>query len=90
VGGLGLQPFFYMRIDIFRKLKEVEQYDLVFNRGDFVTYFLRGDQRFALYSLFAFFVEVEYAVSRNEIVTIIAFEDGKLLDRYWIATDLLK
>ncbi|SDX31933.1 hypothetical protein SAMN05216556_12452 [Aequorivita viscosa] len=43
---------------------------------------------FTLYSLFKFFVEVEYNRTKNKIINLIAFEEGKLLERYWILTDL--
>lgn len=52
--------------------------------------YLKGDSRFALYSLFNFFVEIEYQVATNTITNLIPFEDGVLLDRYWIITDLAK
>ncbi len=72
----------------FKKLTQHEQYDLVFTRGNFVDYYLKGETRFALYSIFKFFVEVEYNVPKNKIINLITFEDGKLLERYWILTDL--
>lgn len=72
----------------FKDLAQNEQYDLVFTQGDFINYYLKGETRYALYSLFNFFVEIEYNVRKNKILNIIAFEDGKLLDRYWVLTDL--
>lgn len=72
----------------FKDLAQNEQYDLVFSQGDFINYYLKGETRYALYSLFNFFVEIEYNVRKNKILDIIAFEDGKLLDRYWVLTDL--
>jgi len=71
----------------FKNLPQQEQYDLVFTQGDFINYYLKGEIRYVLYGLFKFFVEVEYNVSKNKISNIIAFEEGKLLDRYWILTE---
>ena len=75
-------------INTFKKLTQQEQYDLVFTKGDFVNYYLRIETRYILYSLFNFFVEVEFNITQNKILNLIAFEDGKLLERYWILTDL--
>ncbi len=36
----------------FNRLTIHEQYDLVFTKGEFVNYFLKGKTRFALYSIF--------------------------------------
>lgn len=72
----------------FKNLSPHEQYDLVFTQGDFINYYLKGETRYALYSLFNFFMEIEYNIRKNKILDINAFEDGKLLDRYWVLTDL--
>ncbi len=72
----------------FNELKTHDKYDLVFTQGDFINYYLKGETRYALYSLFNFFVEIEYNVRKNKILDIIAFEDGKLVDKYWVLTDL--
>lgn len=74
----------------FNSLTQHEQYDLVFTKGDFVDYYIKKETRFSLYALYTFFVEVEYDVPRNKVVNLIAFNEGKLLDRYWIVTDLKK
>jgi hypothetical protein len=74
----------------FKNLAQHEQYDLVFTQGDFINYYLKGETRYALYSLFNCFVEIEYQVANNTITNLISFEDGVLLDRYWIITDLTK
>lgn len=63
-------------------------YDLEFTKGDFVNYYLRGETRYILYSLFNFFVEVEFNITQNKIMNLIVFAEGRVLDRYWILTDL--
>jgi hypothetical protein len=75
-------------INDFNKLTQHQKYDLVFTKGDFVNYYLKGETRYALYAIFNFFVEIEYNRSKNKILNITTFEEGKLLDRYWILTDL--
>lgn len=72
----------------FKNLLQHEQYDLVFTKGDFINYYLKGEIRYALYSLYTFFVEIEYNVSLNRILNLETFEEGLLLDKYWINTDL--
>jgi len=57
---------------------------LVFIKGNFIDYYVKEENRYSLYSLFNFFVEVEYSVPKNNIVNLVAFEKRKLLDRYWI------
>ncbi len=72
----------------FSKLKAHDKYDLVFTKGDFIIYYLKDDIRYVLYSLFKFYVEIEYNLLNNQISNLVAFDDGILLDRYWILTDL--
>ena len=71
-----------MTISEFRSLSDYDKYDLTFNKGVFIEYFIKGHQRYALYSLYKFYVEVEYDVTANKIKKLISFEDGKLLSKY--------
>lgn len=66
----------------FKLLPEQEQYRILFNNGDFITYRLESKARFALYALARFFVEVEYNPKSNRIVNIVSFMSGKKLDKY--------
>ncbi len=77
-----------MDLQEYNRLSQHNQYDLVFIKGGFINYYIKGEARYALYSLFNFFVEVEYNASKNKILNLIVFDDGKLLDRYLILTDL--
>ncbi|WP_037316077.1 hypothetical protein [Salegentibacter sp. Hel_I_6] len=52
----------------FKSLPEQEQYPKLFNEGEFTTYRLEPNARFALYDLEKFFVEVEYEPKSNKIV----------------------
>lgn len=71
-----------MTINEFNKLENHIKFDLTFNQGTFIEYFINGNQRFALYSIFKFYVEVEYNSLENKIVNIISFDDGELLEKY--------
>ena len=71
-----------MTINEFNLLENHIKFDLTFNQGTFIEYFINGNQRFALYSIFKFYVEVEYNSIENKIVNIISFDDGELLEKY--------
>jgi len=71
-----------MTIKEFDKLSEHERYDITFTQGNFIEYWIEGNQRFALYAVFMFYVEVEYNATENKIKNMISFDDGKLLDKY--------
>ena len=66
----------------FRILSDQEQYRLVFNEGTFIDSKIYGNQRFALYALDMFFVEVEYDNERNKIINQTAFVTGEILNKY--------
>ncbi|WP_397301846.1 hypothetical protein [Nonlabens ulvanivorans] len=67
----------------FKMLDVDEQYDVVLNKsGIFVDNFINGSQRFNLYAIAKFFVEVEYSVKENRIINLRAFKTGDLLDKY--------
>ena len=71
-----------MTIYDFKLLPEQEQYRILFKEGDFITYRLEPNSRFALYALEKFFVEVEYDSKNNNIVNIVSFLSGEKLDIY--------
>lgn len=66
----------------FKLLPEEEQYRILFNEGDFITYKLETNSIFALYALDRFFVEVEYNTKSNRIVKVVSFVMGEKLDLY--------
>ena len=71
-----------MKLQEFNTLSEHDKYEITFNQGNFIEYWINGNQRFALYSVFMFYVEVEYNATENKIKNLISFEDGELLDKY--------
>lgn len=66
----------------FKLLPEQEQYHITFPEGEFLDSRICGDQRFALYAVDKFFVEVEYDADENKIINRRPFKTGKLLDKY--------
>ena len=66
----------------FRGLSDQEQYHLVFNEGTFIDSRIYGNQKFALYALDMFFVEVEYDNEENKMINKKAFVSGEILDKY--------
>ncbi|WP_417558488.1 hypothetical protein [Mesoflavibacter zeaxanthinifaciens] len=71
-----------MTLKEFNELEPFKQYDLVFTQGDFLEYRIDDPKRYALYSLFMFFVEIEYNRLDNKIIGLVSFEEGKLLYKY--------
>lgn len=66
----------------FKLLSDHDQYDILFSRGVFVTSIIWEDKRFAVYTLYKFFVELEYNPTTNKIVNKISFVSGRNLDKY--------
>lgn len=69
-------------LDQFLKLPKQEQYAVIFEDGIFVEKRKEKNKIYALYSLYLFFVELEYGNKENIIVAKYAFESGTKLDRY--------
>ncbi|WP_405350689.1 hypothetical protein [Nonlabens sp. Asnod3-H03] len=64
-------------------LQEQQQYDVVLNGlGVYLDNHINGHQRYNLYAINRFFVEVEYNSTTNKIVNLRAFKAGDLLDKY--------
>jgi hypothetical protein len=67
----------------FNLLKEPQQYYQVLNKsGIYLDNHINGSQRFNLYAIDRFFVEVEYNNTENKIVGLRSFKTGSLLDKY--------
>jgi len=71
-----------MTVEQFNKLSTHDKYDLTFNHGVFIEYFINGNQRFALYSVYMFYVEVAYCTTENKIKELTSFDDGGFLGKY--------
>ncbi|ALM21009.1 hypothetical protein AAT17_07120 [Nonlabens sp. MIC269] len=67
----------------FNQLNQQKQYDEVLNKsGIYLDNYINGIHRFNLYAIDRFFVELEYNSKENKIVNLIAFKQGKTLDKY--------
>ncbi|WP_034917856.1 hypothetical protein [Gillisia sp. CAL575] len=66
----------------FLALSDKEQYELAFNKGNYLDTLSKGSTRYVLYSLDLFFVEIEYNSLNNKIVNKRSFVSGELLDKY--------
>jgi hypothetical protein len=64
-------------------LAEHQQYDEVLNgSGVYLDNHINGNQRFNLYAIDKFFVEVEYNNTKNKIVGLRPFKTGSILNKY--------
>jgi hypothetical protein len=73
----------------FNALDQQSKYDEVLNiSGVYLDNHINGNQRFNLYAIDKFFVEVEYNNTENKIVGLISFKTGDLLDRYSHLNDI--
>jgi hypothetical protein len=67
----------------FNVLTEQQQYDEILNiSGIYLDNHINGSQRFNLYAIDRFFVEIEYNNTENKIVGLRSFKTGSLLDKY--------
>ena len=69
-------------LEEYKNLSDHEKYDMVFRQGEFIDFTVGEEINFVLYSLYNFFVEVEYDSIKNKINAIDCFIDGKKLDRH--------
>ena len=73
-----------MRITLyeFLALPEQEQYEIIFNKGEYIDLRIEGNKRYVHYAVDLFFVDVEYDNDENKILGKRAFVTGELLDKY--------
>ena len=70
-----------MGIYDFNILSEHDQYDTVFNKGQFVDTITKGKIKYDLYSVSMFWVEGAYDAKENRITGIKSFLGGGTLDK---------
>lgn len=73
-----------MTLEEFNSLPDFDQYDIIYNEGEFIDAILDGSDRYVLYAVETFFVELYYKSIPNKVVGKRAFVTGKLLDKYTI------
>ncbi len=67
----------------FKLLNDEQQYKTVLNDiGVYLDNYINSNQRFNLYAIDKFFVEVEYNNTENKIVGLRSFKTGSILDKY--------
>lgn len=59
----------------FTSLPDEQQFNLVYNEGQFIDSREIGKYRFALYKLYGFFVELQYNVLQNKLVNKLVFQN---------------
>ncbi len=73
-----------MTLEEFNNLSDFDQYDIIYNEGTFIDSIIQGHNRYVLYAVDSFFVELYYQSVPNKVVGKRAFVTGKLLDKYTI------
>ncbi|TJY35893.1 hypothetical protein [Pontimicrobium aquaticum] len=71
-----------MLIKEFNNLEYEEKLFCVVDNGTFVDNYITNEVRINCYSLFNFFVELEYDPIENKIVNVKSFNSGAELDKY--------
>lgn len=66
----------------FLALQDQEQYDVGFTQGQYLDIRIEEKNRFVLYAVEKFFVEVKYDSEKNKIINKTAFVTGEILDKY--------
>ena len=78
-----------MNIYEFIKLSEIEKGTAIWD-GEFLAERFSNEQRYALYHLGEFFVEVEYNPKKNKLISLRPFKTKKLLEPYLHQIDINK
>ncbi len=73
-----------MTLEAFNSLSDFDQYDIIYNEGTFIDAIIEGSDRYVLYAVDTFFVELYYKSLPNKVVGKRAFVEGKLLDKYTV------
>ncbi|TSE07406.1 MULTISPECIES: hypothetical protein [Aquimarina] len=71
-----------MTIEAFNSLSEGQQYRIVFSQGTFVDTFIEDQERYILFAIDRFFVEIHFTGYSDNVVYIKAFITGHLLNKY--------
>ncbi len=71
-----------MGIYEFNILPLEDRYSMTYNEGQFVDTVTEGSIKYVLYSLFYFWVEIQYDSLNNKTIDIASFVAGDSLNRY--------
>lgn len=72
----------YMTFQQFNKLSAAEQEIAVWYVGVAVADRRENDNRYLLFQLDSFYIEIAYSITLNTVTRIIAFDDMELLEPY--------
>jgi hypothetical protein len=79
-----------MDIYEFNRLNVDERAEFTWNNATYIESIKEGSKGFSLYKSEKFFIEVEFSVKANNIVSIRAFKKGKRLDKFIDQVELEK
>ncbi len=66
----------------FQNLKTEDQWDELWEKGKYAGSFTSEDLAIELYTVYGFYVEVEFDTRNGSTLGINAFEDGPRLEKY--------
>lgn len=70
------------------KLSQEEQWDILWDVGVYITSYKSIDCSYRLYAIDKFFVEVEMCVSKETVLGMGIFKEGKKLEKYFSNTNI--
>ncbi|PKV50877.1 hypothetical protein ATE84_2945 [Aquimarina sp. MAR_2010_214] len=71
-----------MTLEAFNLLPESNQYKVVFSQGTFVDSFMEDQERYILFAIERFYVEIHFTGYSDDVVYIKAFRTSHLLNKY--------
>ncbi len=71
-----------MTLEEFNLLPDPNQYKVVFSQGTFVDSFLEDQERYILFAIDRFYVEIHFTGYSDDVVYIKAFRTSHLLNKY--------
>jgi hypothetical protein len=77
-----------MRLYEYMLLEETEQWNVLWDKGTYLTHHIEPAEKCNLYALFDFFVEVRLDPTTNKIADKVHFKTGELLTKYAGSIDI--
>ena len=82
MGGLKIIVMQKITLYEFNLLPPQEQHEIVHSKATFLEVLDWGSKKYVLYGLEQFYIELEYDVPSNKIISLRTFKRGKLLDKF--------
>lgn len=67
----------------YKRLPEKKQHEILHNEGDFIEVVTIGKERYVLFGLSNFYVELTYDINDNAVTRLRSFRQGELLEKYF-------